>query len=153
MENELNSAYQSNEQEEKYEAPQNPKLLTNRAKNSLINLLSFLINNKNDFNEKLRPSELEIKLITDSDMSFTNQLIYKIQINYLSFNEKRDIVKNLSKYKKIPTDVELRDEYYGTKNIFKNINLNLLPTIKKGIHLDLSIFPFYSFNKEKKKRR
>ena len=151
MENELNTTYQNNEQEEKYETPQNPKLLTNKAKNSLINLLSFLINNKNDFNEKIKPSELEIKLITDSDMSFTNQLIYKIQINYLSFNEKRDIVKNMSKYKKIPTDVELRDEYYGTKNIFKNINLNFIPTIKKGINLDLSIFPFYSFNKENKK--
>ena len=110
MENELNTTYQNNEQEEKYKAPQNPKLLTNKAKNSLINLLSFLINNKNDFNEKIKPSELEIKLITDSDMSFTNQLIYKIQINYLSFNEKRDIFKNMSKYKKIPTDVELRDE-------------------------------------------
>lgn len=43
------------------------------------------------------------------------------------------------------------DEYYSNKSIFQKIKLNLHPCIKKGIYLDLSSFPFYTYNKENKK--
>ena len=125
------------------------KILTNKAKNSLINLISYLMNNKNDFEEKIKPSELDIKLTTNSESSHINQLIYKMDINYLSFNAKRDTVNNINKYKKIPTEIELRDEYYESKNIFERVTLDFFPNIKKGVILDLSIFPFYTYDKEK----
>ena len=107
------------------------------------------MNNKNDFEEKIKPSELDIKLTTNSESSHINQLIYKMDINYLSFNAKRDTVNNINKYKKIPTEIELKDEYYENKNIFERVTLDFYPNIKKGIILDLSIFPFYSYDKEK----
>ena len=125
------------------------KILTNKAKNSLINLISYLMNNKNDFEEKIKPSELDITLTTNSESSHINQLIYKMDINYLSFNAKRDTVNNINKYKKIPTEIELRDEYYESKNIFERVTLDFFPNIKKGVILDLSIFPFYTYDKEK----
>ena len=128
-----------------------PKILTNKAYNSLVNLISYLMNNKNYFEEKIKPSELDIKLTTNSDMSYINQLIYKIDINYLSFNPKRDTVNNINKYRQIPAEIELKDEYYESQNIFERIKLDFFPNIKKGIILDLSVFPFYSFDKKKLK--
>ena len=77
------------------------------------------MNNKNDFGEKIKPSELDIKLTTNSESSHINQLIYKMDINYLSFNTKRDTVNNINKYKKIPTEIELKDEYYEKKIFLK----------------------------------
>lgn len=132
-----------------YELTHKPKLLSNKAKNYLINLISFLINNKNNFEEKIKPSELEFQLETDTDNSYINQLIYKLKIYYNSFNIKRDKVKNISKYKKIPVEIEIKDEYYSSKAIYQRVELDFYPMIKKGIHLDLSCFPFYSINKDK----
>ena len=45
----------------------------------------------------------------------------------------------------------MNDEYYSDKLVFQNINLNYFPNIRKGITLDLSLFPFYSYNKENRK--
>ena len=128
------------------ENQQKPKFLTNKAYNSLVNLISYLMNNKNYFEEKIKPSELDIKLNTNSDMSYINQLIYKIDINYLSFNPKRDTVNNINTYRKIPAEIELKDEFYENQNIFERVTLDFFPNIKKGIILDLSVFPFYSFS-------
>lgn len=128
----------------------NSYILSNKSKNFLINLVSFLMNNKNDFNEKIKPSELEFIFETNSNLSFINKLVYKIHINYASFNIKRDIVQNIKKYKQIPSEIEMRDEYYIDK-IFETIYLNFNPVIRKGIILDLTIFPFYSYIKDKKK--
>lgn len=127
------------------------KIISNKAKNYLSNLLSHLLNNKNNFEEKIKTNDLELKFETNSDDSIINQLIYKLEIINSSFNPKRDIVNNIKKYKSFPIEVEMFDEYYSSKNIFQKIKLNFSPTIKKGIYLDLSVFPFYTYNKEMKK--
>ena len=141
-----------NEVEEENDIKQkNIKFMSNKAKNYLINLISHLMINKNNFEEKIKPSELEFKLETNSDISYINQLIYKLEINYNSFNIKRDIVKNIKKYKDYPSEIKVNDEYYLTKSIFQIVNLNFFPIIRKGINLDLSFFPIYSYNNKNKK--
>ena len=81
-----------------------------------------------------------------------SQLTFKLSIYYSSFNHKRDIIKNIKKYEEFPTEVEENDEYYKSKAMFKNIKIDFYPRIKKGINLDLSVFPLYSFTKESDKK-
>ena len=141
--------YNENDKEEKSANKSKKSLiLSNKSRNFLINLVSYLINNKNNFDEKIKPSDLEFKLETDSEISVSSQLKFKLSIYYSSFNHKRDLVKNIKKYEEFSTEVEEKDEYYKSRKMFKNIKIELFPKIKKGIHLDLSVFPFYSFTKE-----
>ena len=129
----------------------NFNILSKKAKNYLDNLISYLMNNKNNFEEKIKPSELEFKLETNSDISLTKQLIYKLEINYSSFNKKRDIINNIKIYKEFPNEIEINDEYYSNKGVFQKIILNISPVIKKGIIIDISLFPFSTYNNENKK--
>ena len=132
------------ENEDKNIIPRNNfNILSKNAKNYLVNLISYLMNNKNDFEEKIKPSDLEFKLETNSDISFINQLIYKLEINYSSFNRKRDLINNIKTYNKFPNEIEIKDEYYSNKGIFQKIVLNFFPIIKKGIILDISFFLLY----------
>ena len=144
----MQNKIESNDHEKK---KKEGKIISNKAKNYLNNLLSHLLNNKNNFEDKIQPSDLEFKLETNSEDSFINQLIYKLEISNSAFNPKRDIVNNIKNYKSFPIEVEMFDEYYSNKTIFQKIELNLYPVIKKGIILDLSVFPFYTYNKEIKK--
>ena len=139
------------QKEENNNKPKNIKFISNKAKYYIINLISHLLVNKNNFDEKIKPSELEIKLETNSDISNINQLMYKLDIDYNSFNIKRDIVKNIKQYKEFPSEIKVYDEFYLNKSIYPTVNLNFNPLIKKGINLDLSLFPIYSYNKENKK--
>ena len=123
----------------------NFNILSKKAKNYLDNLISYLMNNKNNFEEKIKPSELEFKLETNSDISLTKQLIYKLEINYSSFNKKRDIINNIKIYKEFPNEIEINDEYYSNKGVFQKIILNISPVIKKGIIIDISLFPFSTY--------
>ena len=150
MENDIEDNDKTYENNNNYEVTNKPKFLSNKAKNYLINLIAFLLNNKNNFEEKIKPSDLEFKLETDSDNSSIDQMIYKLKIYYNSFNIKRDKVKNMSKYKQMPVEIQINDEYYSSKAIYQRVELDFYPMIKKGINLDLSYFPFYTFNKEKK---
>ena len=129
----------------------NFNILSKKAKNYLDNLISYLMNNKNNFEEKIKPSELEFKLETNSDISLTKQLIYKLEINYSSFNKKRDIINNIKIYKEFPNEIEINDEYYSNKGVFQKIILNISPVIKKGIIIDISLFPLSTYNNENKK--
>lgn len=123
------------------------KLIKNKTKNYIFNLISYIINNKNNFEEKLKPSDLEIILETNSNISTYSQLKYKTKINYGYFNSKRDIIKNIDIYRKFPAEIEIKDEYY--KNSFEHILIELFPEIKKKLKLDLVNFPLYSYvNKE-----
>lgn len=145
--------YNEKEKEEKSGTKQKKAMiLPNKSRNFLINLISYLISNRNNFEEKIKPSDLELKLETDSNISLVSQLIFKLSINYSAFNQKRDIIKNMKKYEEFPTEVEENDEYYKSKTMFKNIKIDLFPRIQKGINLDLSVFPFYSFTKENDKK-
>ena len=145
--------YNENKKEEKLDYNQKKsRILPNKSRNFIINLISYLINNKNYFEEKIKPSDLEFKLETDSDISLASQLTFKLGIYYSSFNHKRDIIKNIKKYEEFPTEVEENDEYYKSKAMFKNIKIDFYPKIKKGINLDLSVFPLYSFTKESEKK-
>ena len=117
------------------------KLIKNRIKNYFFNLVSFLINNKNNFEEKLKPSDLEIILETNSDISTFANLKYNTKLTYGLFNPKRDLIKNIKLYKEFPAQIELNDEYY--KSAFNDVVLDIYPEIKKGIILDLSNFPFF----------
>ena len=140
------------ENEDKNIIPRNNfNILSKNAKNYLVNLISYLMNNKNDFEEKIKPSDLEFKLETNSDISFINQLIYNLEINYSSFNRKRDLINNIKTYKKFPNEIEIKDEYYSNKGIFQKIVLNIFPVIKKGIILDISLFSFYTYDNNNKK--
>ena len=124
------------------------KIMKNSSKNYLLNLVSYLINNKNYFEEKLKPNDIEIVLEFDSNTSTIHQLKYKTKINYGSFLPKRDIIKNIKLYKSFPVQIESEDEYYENNN-FDNVIVDIFPNIKKNLIIDLSEFPFCSYENEK----
>ena len=117
--------------------------MKNKFKNYLLNLISYVINNKNNFDEKLTPKDLEIILESSSYISTLIHPKYKTKLNYASFNSKRDLIKNIKLYKQIPSQIELRDEYYFDDCDF--VTVKMYPEIQRGIKLDLSEFPFYSY--------
>lgn len=120
--------------------------------NDLLNIVSFLLNNnKNTFEEKLKPNDLELNLITSSEISKIDKLNYKIYISYSSFNPKRDTINNLEKYKDFPITIEIKDEYYKEKNAFEKVNIDLTPSMNKNMILDLSLFPFFIITLIKRK--
>ena len=123
------------------------KIMKNSSKNYLLNLISYLINNKNNFEEKLKPNDIEILLEFDSNTSTFHQIKYKTKINYGSFLPKRDIIKNIKLYKSFPVQIESEDEYY--ENNFDNVIVDMFPNIKKNLIIDLSEFPFCSYENEK----
>ena len=125
------------------------KLLKNRLKNNLLNLTAYLIYNRNNFEEKIQPNELELILETNSNISIYPNLIYKAKLKYDVFNPKRDLVANIPLYKQIPAEIEMGDEYYN-KNTFELI-VDITPEIKKGITLDISQFPFFYYEDEELK--
>ena len=121
------------------------------TENSLFNIISFLLNNnKNNFEEKLKSSDLELNLVTSSRISKIDKLNYKLDISYSSFNPKRDTINNLEKYKDFPSTIEIKDEYYQVKNDFEKISIDLIPSMNKSMILDLSLFPFCYYNTDKK---
>ena len=117
--------------------------------NDLLNIISNFINNYNPFDEELTSNDLELKLKTDSNISRFDQIKYKIEINNISFNPKRDIVKNLDKYNSLPSCLEIKDEYSKEKLLMTNLEINLTPRMNKNMNFDMTIFPFYYYNKEK----
>ena len=148
MESENSEKNQKEEKTEKKESEpvkKKPKykLMKNKFKNYLLNLLSYIINNKNNFEEKLNSSDLEIILESSSNMSKIYHPKYKTKINYCSFNPKRDIIKNKKIYKQIPSQIEIKDEYYFDDSDY--ISVDMYPQMQRGIKLDLSEFPFYSY--------
>ena len=93
--------------EEPIEKNDKYKIMKNKSKNTLLNQISYIIYNKNNFEEKIKPSELEIKLELDSDNSTYKQLNYKTKLSYSSFNPKRDLLKNIEIYKSFPAETRL----------------------------------------------
>ena len=126
------------------------KLMKSKFKNYLLNIISYIINNKNNFDEKLNPSDLEIILESNSDLSTFYRFKYKTKVNYASFNPKRDLIKNMKLYKQIPSQIELNDEYYSDD--INYVNVDMYPQMEKGIKLDLSEFPFYSYENKMVKK-
>ena len=124
------------------------KIMKNKAKNNLMNQIAYLIYNKNNFEEKLNPSDLLICLDTESYSSSYLQINYKTRLYNGTFNPKRDLVKNIKLYKLFPAELELNDEYYQTE--LGNIIVDLFPKIQKGIQIDLSEFPFYTYDDNNK---
>ena len=120
------------------------KILKNKYQHYLLNIVSDLIYNKNNFEEKIKPNDLEFNLVLDSNYATYRQIKYNIRLIYNSFNPKRDLLKNNKLYKSFPEKLDIIDEYY--KDDFDDIPLYLSPKIQKGIHLDLSEFPLYSYN-------
>ena len=121
------------------------------TENNLFNIISFLLNNnKNNFEEKLKPNDLELNIVTSSRISKIDKLNYKIDISYSSLNPIRDTINNLEKYKDFPNTIEIKDEYYKVKNAFEKVSIDLSPSMNKSMILDLSLFPFCYYNTEKK---
>ena len=123
------------------------KIIKNKYKYYLLNVISDFIYNKNNFEEKIKPNELEINLLLDSNKSTYNKTKYDIKLNYDSFNPKRDLIKNIKLYKSFPNNLQIKDEYY--QDDFGDILVNLYPKIRKGINLDFSEFPLYSYHDKK----
>ena len=123
------------------------KIMKNKEKNYIFNLISYFINNRNDFEVKLKPSDIEIILETNSDISTFSKLKYKTKLNYGLFNSKRDTIKNIKLYKQFPVQFEIQDEYY--KNVFDDVIVDIFPQIKKGIKLEINEFPFFSYDNNK----
>ena len=120
------------------------------SENYLLNIVSHLLNNKNNFEEKIKPNDLELDLFTDSKLSSIDKLIYNLKLKNISFNPKRDTNNNIKIYKEFPPEIELKDEYYAKNNKFKNITIDLIPSIYKNMYLDISMFPFYFYDTKKK---
>ena len=123
------------------------KIMKNKSKNYLLNVISFLIYNKNNFEEKLKPSDFDIILEMDSNNSTYKKIKYKTNLKNASFNPKRDLNKNIKLYNSMPCEIEMKDEYY--KVDLDNINVDIFPKIRKGINLDISQFPLCSYENKK----
>lgn len=136
----------NSEQDTKYIKGNNYKIIKNRSKNNLLNLISYIIYNRNNFKEKLKPSDLEIIFETDSNISTYNHFSFKTKLLYNSFNPNRDILNNIPIYQQIPAKIEMIDEYYTTG--LDDITVEIVPEIKEGIILDISRFPFFMYDKE-----
>ena len=104
------------------------KILKNKYQNYLLNIVSDLIYNKNNFEEKIKPNDLEFNLVLDSNYATYRQIKYNIRLIYNSFNPKRDLLKNNKLYKSFPEKLDIIDEYY--KDDFDDIPLYLSPKIK-----------------------
>ena len=120
------------------------------SENYLLNIISSLLNNKNDFAEKLKSTDLELTLNVDSEISSIDKLIYELQINFNSFNSKKHIIKNINKYNHFYPKIEMQDEYYSNKKYFYRTNINFTPFFHKNMFLDLTEYPFYNYNFNKK---
>ena len=126
------------------------KLLGKKShENYLFNIISDLINNK-EYTKKTKATDFELQFITNSDISSKDELKYSLKIKYISFKEERDKYKNINKYKDYFPNIEIKDEYYQKKNFFDNIIIELIPFIHKDMYLNLSIFPFYYYDNNKK---
>ena len=134
------------EQETKNIKGKTYKIIKNRSKNNLLNLISYIIYNRNNFKAKLKPSDLEIIFETDSNISTYNHFSFKTKLLYNSFNPNRDILNNIPIYQQIPAKIEMIDEYYTTG--LDDITVEIVPEIKEGIILDISRFPFFMYDKE-----
>ena len=97
---------------------------------------------KNDFKEKIKTSDLELKFSTNDKISTVKHLNYRLNIKYNSFNPKRDTKEALKIYKKLSSKIEIKDEYYQNDDSFDEILLEFTPSLYKNLFLDLSLFPF-----------
>lgn len=121
------------------------------SENYLFNIISFLLYNKDEFKEKLKFTDLLLKIDTDSGISTIDKLKYQITLNNKSFHQKRDIYKNIKKYDKFRSDIKISDEYYENEKIFNEINIELIPSLINHMQIDISNFPFYHYDINKKK--
>ena len=147
MEEQINK---STEKEEKNKIKTKILICNKYAENYLFNAISHILNNKNDFKEKLKTSDLELNFSTNEKISTVKHLNYKLKIKYNSFNPKRDTKEALNIYKKLSAKIEIKDEYYQRNDSFDEILLEFTPSLYKNLYLDLSSFPFYHYNNAKK---
>ena len=147
MEEQIN---ESKEKEEKTKIKKKILIGNKFAENYLFNIISHILSNKNDFQEKLKSSDLELNFSTNDKISTVKYLNYKLKIKYNTFNPKRDTREALKKYKKLSTKIEIKDEYYTYDKSFEDIMLEFSPSLNKNSYLDLSSFPFFHYNNEKK---
>ena len=124
------------------------KFMKTKMKYSIINIISHLLTNSNNFNEKLSTDDIKIFLQCDSSSSTINNIKYSVKINNKSFNLKRDTLVNIEKYKELQKLIELNDEYYSRVGKMEETSLDLFPNLQKGIKVNLSSFPFYYYNKQ-----
>ena len=132
------------------------RILGNKSiENYLLNIISYILNNKNNFDEKLKFNDLELKFSTDSKISDIDKLEYEIKLNNISFNSRRDINKFLSIYQELSDKFEIKneikDEYYITNNYIEAIKFDFMPSFHKNLYLDMSSFPFCYYNINKKR--
>ena len=139
------------QEDKKDESIKKWKLLGSRSsENYLLNIISNLLNNKNDLEMKLESTDLELTLNADSETSSIDKLLYDLQISINSFSSKRDIIKNINKYNHFSPKIEMQDEYYSQKKFFRRLNIIFMPIFHKKMYLDISDFPFYYYNTNKK---
>ena len=136
---------------EKETSQKSIKFIKTKTKYSILNIISHLLNNSNNFTEKLSTDDIKIILQSDSENSTINSINYFIKIYNKSFNSKRDIITNNEKYKELQKLMGLNDEYYSYMVKMTEICVDLFPVLQKGIKLNLSSFPFYYYNKQNSK--
>ena len=86
---------ESKEKEEKNKIKKKILICNKLAENYLFNVISHILSNKNDFEEKLKTSDLELNFSTNEKISTVKHLNYKLKIKYNSFNPKRDTKETL----------------------------------------------------------
>ena len=128
--------------------PKPPKFMKTKTKYSIINIISHLLTNSNNFAEKLTTDDIKIYLQSDSESSTINNISYCVKVINKSFNSKRDTLVNIEKYRELQKLIELNDEYYGRLEKMPETSVDLFPNLQKGIKLNLSSFPFYYYNKQ-----
>ena len=115
----------------------------------LLNVISSLFNNMslvNNQNVKLTPTDVELELYTDSDISVIDKLIYNLHIIDPSFDSK---LKNMNK--DITNELNVKDEYYKENRTINHIYNEFKPKFKKNMYLNLSLFPFRYYDIKKNK--
>lgn len=122
------------------------KIFKNKAKYAIINVLSYILNNENNFSEKLKSEDFKLQINCDANAFIDNNFIYTIKLTNDSFNPERDNNKNLNYYKSIKPNYFLDDEYYGKSNILNEIEVDLMPRLVKNTIFSLDFFDFKIYN-------
>jgi hypothetical protein len=108
--------------------------------NDITNTSTNNMKSKNDISFNIQMDKDDIDEKNNKDYNIVNQ-------NFFGNNNLNDIERIKVEEKQINANEIVMDEYY--ENNFDNVIVDMFPNIKKNLIIDLSEFPFCSYENEK----